>query len=180
MSAELPRETASPEPPTQPEPVVGDEEAAQGSIDTVANGTDQSIVMFVAGATLLPFLQAVWGAVGTRIGERLDDTTRSALSRVLRRELEETPLRDGATHRHLRSPGGTRIRIDAGMPEEALQQLLTMAFEPLEEGGSDVPALVRWTSGSWLATVARSGRLCDLNWDAERSCWVDASATPTA
>ena len=147
MSAEPARGTASPESAPEPEHAGGEEEAAQRSFGVVANSSPDAIVMFVAGATLLPFLQAMWGAVGARIGERLDDTTRGALSRVLRRELEETPLRDGATHRYLRSPGGTRVGIDAGMPEEALQQLLTMAFEPLEEGGPDVPALVRWTSG---------------------------------
>ncbi|WP_406242765.1 hypothetical protein [Streptomyces anulatus] len=140
----------------------------------------QSIAMVFAGATLLPFLQALWGAAGTRVGERLDDATRGALRRVLRRELEESPLGDSADCRHLTSPGGTRIRIDADMPEQALSQLLTLAFEPLEEDGPDVPALVRWTSGGWLATVARSGQLHDLNWDTGRSCWVDASATPTA
>jgi hypothetical protein len=134
MSAEPARETASPDSASQPELVVGEGEGAERSTGTVVNDPDQAVVMFVAGATLLPFLQAVWGAVGTRIGERLDDTARGALSRILRRELEETPLRDAATHRYLRSSGGTRVRIDADMPEEALRQLLTMAFEPLEEG----------------------------------------------
>ncbi|MFI7320183.1 hypothetical protein [Streptomyces venezuelae] len=179
MSAEPARETASPESATQPGLVVDEGEAAERWTGVVANGSDQAVVMFVAGATLLPFLQAMWSAVGTRIGERLDDAARGALGRVLRRELEETPLRDAATHRYLRSSGGTRVRIDADMPEEALRQLLTMAFEPLEEGARDVPALVRWTSDGWLATVARSGRLYDLNWDLERSCWVDVSARPT-
>ncbi|WP_257138059.1 hypothetical protein [Streptomyces sp. b84] len=140
----------------------------------------ESIAMLVAGATLLPFLHALWGAAGTRVGERLDDATHGALRRVLRRELEESSLGGSAAYRHLTSPGGTRIRIDADMPVQALSQLLTLAFEPLEEDGPDVPALVRWISGGWLATVARSGQLYDLNWDAERSCWVGASATPTA
>ncbi|MCX4482365.1 hypothetical protein OG890_00120 [Streptomyces anulatus] len=183
MSEEAPHGTANPEPDDEQtgsarSVVVG---GSQGVIygDRTTNSFE-SIAMVVAGATLLPFLQALWGAAGTRVGERLDDATRGALRRVLRRELEESPLGDSADYRHLTSPGGTRIRIDADMPEQALSQLLTLAFEPLEEDGPDVPALVRWTSGGWLATVARSGQLHDLNWDTGRSCWVDASATPTA
>lgn len=150
MSEEAPHGMANPEP----------DDEQTGSARSVVIGKSrvviyverttnsfESIAMLVAGATLLPFLQALSGAAGTRAGERLDDATRGALRRVLRRELEESPLGDSADYRHLTSPGGTRIRIDADMPEQALSQLLTLAFEPLEEDGPDVPALVRWTSG---------------------------------
>ncbi|MFJ2101487.1 hypothetical protein ACIOHR_30440 [Streptomyces anulatus] len=64
--------------------------------------------------------------------------------------------------------------------EEALPELLVMAFERLEEGDPDAPALVRWTSAGWLATVVLSGQLYDLNWDIERSDWVGFPASPTA
>ncbi|WP_330476767.1 hypothetical protein OG301_00155 [Streptomyces platensis] len=141
-------------------------------------GDNNSVAMFIAGATLLPFLQALWAVVGTRIGERLDDATRGALRRLLRRELEEG-FGSSPTPRLLTTPAGTQIRLDADTPEEALPQLLSMAFERLEEGVPNAPALVRWTSAGWLATVARSGQLYDLTWDIERSDWVGPSASPT-
>ncbi|NEB04324.1 hypothetical protein [Streptomyces sp. SID13726] len=138
-------------------------------------------VYIAAGATLLPFLQALAGAVGTRVGERLDDAARGALRRLLRRELEEgAPGESGPAPRFLTTQGGTRIRLDADLPEEALPQLLTMAFGPLEEGDPDAPALVRWTSAGWLATVADSGQLHDLNWDFGRSEWVGSTASPAS
>lgn len=94
MSEEAPHETANPEPDdaqTRTEPFVMVREEARGAVIRGDENSVQSIAMFVAGATLLPFLQALWGAAGTRVGERLDDVTRGALRRVLRRELEESP-----------------------------------------------------------------------------------------
>lgn len=150
--------------------------ASEGS---VAGGDYNSVTaaMFVAGATLLPFLQALGTAMGTRIGERLDDTTRRALRKILRRELEggET-CGDSPTPKLLATQGGTQIQLDADMPEEALPQLLAMTFEPLE--GGDTAALVRWTQTGWLATVARSGQLYDLRWDSQRSDWVGHPSSP--
>ncbi|MER7929788.1 hypothetical protein ABTY96_42785 [Streptomyces sp. NPDC096057] len=133
----------------------------------------------VAGSALLPFLQALGTAVGTRVGERLDDATRGALRRILRRELEQrAPRGSSPAPRVLSSPGGTRIRLDPDMPEEALAQLLTLVFERLEAGDPDAPALVRWTPTGWLATVARAGQLYDLSWDSQRSQWVESPAPP--
>ncbi|MEU8669457.1 hypothetical protein OG333_37250 (plasmid) [Streptomyces anulatus] len=147
---------------------------------TVVIGNHNSAAMFIAGATLLPFLQALWGVMGTRIGERLDDTARGALRRILRRELEQGRARGNSpAPRLLTTPGGTQIRLDADMPEEALPHLLDMVFERLEEGDPDAPALVRWTPAGWLATVARSGQLYDLSWDSQRSDWVRLPASPT-
>lgn len=167
-------------PPATPSPWDIRVSNAQG----VQVGVVSSQVFFFAAATatLVPFLQALGTVVGTRIGERLDDATRGALRRMLRRELEQaTPGASGpASIRLSTTSGGTRIQLDAGMPEEALPQLLSMTFERLEEDGSDAPALVRWTQAGWLATVARSGQLCDLIWDAQREDWVPTLSPPTS
>ncbi|WP_141666029.1 hypothetical protein [Streptomyces hirsutus] len=141
---------------------------------------NNSVVAFVAAATLLPFLQALGTAVGTRVGEHLDAGTRKTLRRILRRELERGTPREGSPLPGvLTTQAGTRIRFDADTPEEALPQLLAMTFERLEQGASDLPALVRWTAAGWLATVARSGQLYDLNWDPERTEWVPVASPPT-
>ncbi len=171
---ERPLPTASPLPVFQVQP---------GVPPAIDLGTSSSqVAYFAAAATLLPFLQALGTAVGTRIGERLDDATRGALRRILRRELERSTSRtsdpSGISGISLATPGGTRIRLDADTPAEALPQLLTMRFERLEEQGSDAPGLVRWTQEGWLATIARSGQLCDLTWDPGRTTWVADSTPP--
>ncbi|MER7178139.1 hypothetical protein ABT404_01345 [Streptomyces hyaluromycini] len=167
-----------PENPTTPEPERIRSGCVQGTMVVGNYNSVGSAAVFLAGATLLPFVQAVWAVVGTRAGERLDDTTRGALRRILRRELEQgAPRGSSPAPRLLTTPGGTQIRLDADMPEEALPQLLAMVFERLEEGDLNAPALVRWHPAGWLATVARSGQLYDLTWDSRRSDWVRSPAS---
>jgi hypothetical protein len=134
--------------------------------------------MFIAGATLVPFLQTLSAVVGTRTGERLDDATRGLLRRLLRHELQQGDPGGDGPPRFLETPAGTRIRLSADTPAEALPQLLAMAFEQLEQDSSEAQALVRWTPAGWLATVARSGQLYDLTWDPEQTTWVADSPPP--
>lgn len=142
----------------------------RGDSGVVYNAGSNGVVMFIAGATVLPFLQALWAVVGTRVGERLDDATRRALRRILRRELEQGARGSSPEPRILVTEGGTKVQLDPDMPEEALPQLLYMVFDRLEEDADAV--LVRWTPAGWLATVARAGRLHDLKWDRGRLDWV--------
>ncbi|MFD8738503.1 hypothetical protein ACFV06_26820 [Streptomyces sp. NPDC059618] len=126
----------------------------------------------VATAALAPFLQSLVSALGTRVGERLDDATRARLGRLLRRQIPAQS--DRGSMFLLSGSERTRIQIDIDMPPEALRLLPGMDLEGLEEG-SDIPALLRWTPAGWLATVSRSHQLEDLLWNAERGAW-----TPTA
>ncbi|WP_225828782.1 hypothetical protein [Streptomyces naphthomycinicus] len=139
------------------------------------------VAVFLAAATLVPFLQAVASAVGSDVGARLNRATRSALKQILQRELERESSAGETVQKVLTTPRGTRVCLDTDMPEEALAQLLVMTFETLEPDNSDIPALVRWTSAGWLATVVRVGGLTDRVWDPERAEWVaphDHRTTP--
>lgn len=146
---------------------------------TVA-GDQFGLGMFIAGATLLPFLQSLAAVVGTRAGERLDGATHGILRRLLRRELEQAGPGGDCPPRFLETSAGTRIRLSADTPVEALPQLLAMTFEQLEQDSPDTQALVRWTPAGWLATVTRSGQLYDLTWDPEQTNWVADSPPPPA
>ncbi|MFC5959017.1 hypothetical protein ACFP51_32655 [Streptomyces pratens] len=149
---------------------------AVGEGAVAVSGSLDMVMSFAAAATLVPFLQALSGAVGTKVATRLDDATRRTVRRVLRRELRRFDQRSTRALGTLATTGGTQIRFEAHTPEDALPQLLAMTFETIERPAPDVPALVRWTPAGWLATVSRSGQLHDLHWDPEQVAWI--STTP--
>jgi hypothetical protein len=122
---------------------------------------------------LVPFVQAVVAAFGTKLADAIDDRTRRAVRRLLRRT-HQPPAVPGDPERiqvsvSLNSDTGVRVLLDDDLPAEAVAQLVRIATA----GPAVSDGVVLWhpkasLDGHWY--VESDGRFTAV-WDSDARDW---------
>ncbi|WP_048579566.1 hypothetical protein [Streptomyces viridochromogenes] len=118
-----------------------------------------------------PFLAAVATHFGNRLAGRLDDATRSAVRRFLRRTARQ---QTGEERRsiELRTERGWRITFSPSLPAEALGQLPDLCAA--ESPRSDIRFVISWRTEGWTCFGALDGEFVSYRWEAEGKRWTPA------
>ncbi|MGW3657095.1 hypothetical protein ACWD6R_16000 [Streptomyces sp. NPDC005151] len=118
-----------------------------------------------------PFLAAVATHFGNRLAGRLDDATRSAVRRFLRRQARQL---GGVESRYieLRTEQGWRITFSPSVPAEALGQLPDLCAADAPQ--SDIRFVISWRIEGWTCFGAIDGEFVSYRWDAEEKRWTSA------
>lgn len=123
------------------------------------------------------FLQTVTQHFGNRLLGTIDDGTRAAVRRFLRRQnLQAGSL---AAEIELRTERGWRVSFTPDVPAEALQQLsdLCNADPPHPELGS---FLINYGRGGWEGWGGVDGEFTHYRWEPEGQCWTPRQPIPGA
>lgn len=154
--------------------VAPDDPWADDDLRTDVEGPGDFMTSVAIGMAAAPFLQAVASHFGTRLAEAMDDRTRTAVRRFLRRQVEENSDpqidRDRPRHIELRTERGWFLTFPEDLPAEALAQLVDLC-------STDPPAertagMIDWKSDRWQATAHVDGRFAQYVWDAEANGWI--------
>jgi hypothetical protein len=120
-----------------------------------------------------PFLQAVAAHFGSLLAGAVDERTRAAVRRFLRREAAER-AGTSAAPLSLRTDHGWRVTFDAELPAEALAQLLELhsATPPQPLWNEPAPRL-SWQhhGGGWLLAGVAADGVVTYTWDAGARSW---------
>ncbi|MEE4597300.1 hypothetical protein V2J94_36345 [Streptomyces sp. DSM 41524] len=142
----------------------------QGSYDSTAGRYVGEALVVLAAA---PFVQAVATHFGNRLAGAVDESTRSAVRRFLRRQVEEQ--RGGAStgaRRLLLRPenGWGKIIVPLDLPPEGLAQL----FDLCDEGPPDGIGFCRvsWVRDGWICVPRVNPEGALYQWDGQAKDWI--------
>jgi hypothetical protein len=141
---------------------------AEGTVQTQGD----SVVVISVALAATPFLQAVATHFGTRLAGVIDETTRAAVQRFLRRTATGPgPREESRASIRLTTDNGWSVVLGVDTPAEAIAQLQQIHDGPVPElAESPAPRLV-WREGAWWLQAVREGALVEQTWDAERAIW---------
>jgi hypothetical protein len=116
-----------------------------------------------------PFLQAVATHFGTKLAGAIDETTRVAVRRFLRREaaLDQGGSADPQAPIALRTDAGWALLIPVDVPAEALGQLLALQNATPPVLSTDPTPRMAWRESAWWVTGVNFGAIVELRWDPE-------------
>ncbi|WP_030610610.1 hypothetical protein [Streptomyces sclerotialus] len=122
-----------------------------------------------------PFLQAVAAHFGNRLAGAVDEGTRAAVRRFLRRESGRRTgdLRsesDGPID--LRNEHGWHVVIPVEVPAEALPQLFALQSAPSPYLAAEPTPCIQWIGDAWHVMGARDGVTVLWRWDAAEGRWT--------
>ncbi|WP_154685905.1 SCO5717 family growth-regulating ATPase [Streptomyces himastatinicus] len=129
------------------------------------------VVAATVATAAAPFISAIATHFGNRLAGAIDEATRTAVRRFLRRQVGQEP---GVEPRRieLRTEQGGRITFSPDLPVEALKQLPDLcAAEPPQ---SDIRLVISWRSEGWTCFGAIDGEFVSYGWDAESKRWAPA------
>ncbi|MGW8876377.1 hypothetical protein [Streptomyces mirabilis] len=152
----------------------GDAVAQGGNANTgIVHG---QIPALIAGMTLAPFLTAVVTHFGNRLAGAVDETTRTALRRFMRRELPDAAVNDGVRHGPiaLQNEHGWSVLVHEELPAEAIGQLVALHAAPVPGLGRDAPGITQlvWDRNRWLLAGWSADGPALHRWDAELGNWT--------
>lgn len=120
-----------------------------------------------------PFLQALATHFGTKLAGTIDETTRAAVRRFLRRQSDE-PWRTSERPRpiSLRTERGWMLTLDSDLPAEALGQLLVVEAATPPDLADEPPPHLSWAQTAWRLVGVKDGTIAELAWDHEANHWI--------
>jgi hypothetical protein len=151
----------------------------------------QNHILIVGALAAAPFLQAVATHFGNRFAGALDEGTRTAVRRLLRRQVEESRevqgLQGDVQSVTLRTEHGWLISISEDLPAEAVAQLIVLCSADPPTGklegtyrhdewrDAELPrvGIIAWNRSVWRTATFVRGRVKAFAWDAAENCWTN-------
>jgi hypothetical protein len=131
-----------------------------------------SWLVAASAVSATPFVQALLSELGTRSGQAIDNRTRQAARRFLRRhttaEIPGTP-RVG----RVRTTYGWLVIFEQTLPAEGVVQLAGLCESEApsgSEGQPVAPGQIHWIGGRWMASAGEGVAL--FEWDDAGNEWV--------
>ncbi|GAA0479656.1 hypothetical protein [Streptomyces olivaceiscleroticus] len=139
-------------------------------------GSGMADLVTTAAVTMAvtPFLQAVAAHFGTKLAGAIDDGTRAAVRRFLRRESgrrAEVPQAESPRPLGLRTEQGWHVVIPVDIPAEALPQLDVVGLAPPPLAPEPTPC-IQWIGNAWHVMGAQDGVTVLWRWDAATGRWT--------
>ncbi|MFJ4627031.1 hypothetical protein [Streptomyces sp. NPDC088847] len=140
----------------------------------------------VASMAAVPFLQALATHFGNRFATAVDEGTRKAVRRFLRRQVDEHGVSrlvtrasgsSGPRQIHLQTEHGWTVVFDDDLTAEGLAQLVDLCQTappvPADELSPGTPAVIYRHRDHWATTgvSAREAAFFVFEWDAEAKRW---------
>lgn len=136
------------------------------------------VLVAVAAVSATPFLQAVATHFGNRLAGTIDESTRAAFRRFLRRDVAELPDGDEAAPGLgpivLTTDRGWIVKLELDTPPEAMAQLQRIQHGPdpeLELASFPTPQLA-WRDSAWRLRGVHGGVIVEWSWDTEGATWA--------
>lgn len=134
------------------------------------------IPALITGMALAPLLGAVATHFGNRLAGAIDEATRTALRRFLRRELPDAAANAGVRHGPiaLQNEQGWSVLVHEELPAEAIGQLLALHAAPVPDLARDAPGTPQlvWDRGRWLLAGWSTDGPSLHRWDVELGNWI--------
>ncbi len=145
-----------------------------GGFGATPGGLPDLAVTFAVAMAAGPFLQAMATHFGSRLAGAIDEATRTALRRFLRREAAERSGTSAAPI-NLRTDHGWRVTFDPDTPAEALAQLLDIHTATAPPLATEPEPRLTWQQPGpgWQLVGVESGTLVLRAWDPAAKCWGD-------
>ncbi|MGI5467575.1 hypothetical protein [Streptomyces sp. CA-132043] len=122
-----------------------------------------------------PFLQAIATHFGSKLAGAVDDGTRAAVRRFLRRESGQRAngaQPESARPISLRTQHGWHVVIPVEIPAEALAQLQDVEFAvPPQLAPEPIPC-IQWIGNAWHVMGAHDGATVLWRWDTAAGRWT--------
>jgi hypothetical protein len=137
---------------------------------TVVVGNQNNVMFSVAaGMAAAPFLQAIATHFGTKLAGQIDEATRVAVRRFLRRESAHVQVSLTESHDaiSLRTEAGWSLRVPVDIPAEALGQLLTLQGAPHPALSSTPVPVLKWRESAWWVVGVNNGLIVEHRWSPE-------------
>lgn len=122
-----------------------------------------------------PFLQAVAAHFGSKLAGAVDEGTRAAVRRFLRRESGRRSGGLGSESDRpidLRNDLGWHVVIPVALPAEALPQLVALQNAPSPYLAPEPTPCIQWIGNAWHVMGARDGTTVLWRWDAAAGHWT--------
>ncbi|MFJ5547991.1 hypothetical protein [Streptomyces sp. NPDC093225] len=140
-------------------------------MDNHAVGMEVAALVGTMAAT--PFLQAVATHFGSALAGSIDEATRGAVRRFLRREVARAPAptEPESSPMYLHTERGWVLVVDAELPAEALQHLLLAEKAAAPALDASPPPRLVWGGVTWRLTGVRDGGIAEHTWEPAAGRW---------
>lgn len=140
--------------------------------ENIPQSLDSVVTGFIIAMGVTPFLQSLASHFGNKLAGVIDEATRAAVRRFIRREADLVTDGLGWSGKlRLYTERKWHVEIDSGTPVEALVQLFEIQQAELPDLANDPTPKFAWSQSKWRLVGSVQGVIVEHSWNAEFKRW---------